>query len=247
MKGLIAAIQFLTTIPMPVKTETKDFQAAVKWFPTAGAIIGTLCAGTFWCLHQIAVPPQISSLVVTLLLVLLSGGLHLDGLADSFDGIFSHRSKDRMLEIMHDSAIGTMGVLGLIFIILLKWAGLTLLFGQPSPYRSIALVPILSRALMTFWLLTLPYVRETGFAKQLKEGQSPYLKWLLLTLSLALAIALLQWNGVVLFSLMFLAGALFKQKVLRILGGITGDTTGASLEIMEATGFLVAATVGSIV
>ncbi|HQJ31558.1 MAG TPA: adenosylcobinamide-GDP ribazoletransferase, partial [Syntrophales bacterium] len=117
MKALLAAFQFLTTIPLPggKGTGEGDIAGSLPFFPVVGLLIGmAAAAGDF--VFSLLFPPGVAAVLTVLLLVLITGGLHLDGLADTADGIFSVRNRERMLEIMRDSRIGTMGVLAVVFV-----------------------------------------------------------------------------------------------------------------------------------
>jgi adenosylcobinamide-GDP ribazoletransferase len=119
----MAALRFLTVIPLPGKigTSEEELAHAVPFFPIVGLLLGCMAVPVAKIVF-ILLPPLPAALLTVLLLLGFSGGLHLDGLADTADGFFSARSTERMLEIMKDSSIGTMGAIALILVLLLKTA-----------------------------------------------------------------------------------------------------------------------------
>ena len=162
MKSLFAALGFLTVLPLPdcwLGTE-EDLGRSLIWFPLVGAMIGMLAAFIDLGLGMI-LPQTVVSAITVLILLAASGGLHMDGLADSADGFFSSRSRERMLEIMRDSRSGPMGVMAICGLLLLK---VTTLAAVPAPWRmtTIVLMPLAGRTALTVSLAVLPYARSTG-------------------------------------------------------------------------------------
>jgi adenosylcobinamide-GDP ribazoletransferase len=234
MKNLLAAIRFLTIIPVVgrIGTSTEDLAGSLYWFPVVGLLIGGLTGGLIYLLGPYLPPPVAVVSGVTLLLA-FSGGLHLDGVADCGDGFFSSRPRERMLEIMRDSQIGAMGVIALILVLAFKGSAL---FAAPSAelWRPLLLMPVAGRAAMLVMMVVLPYARKEGLASVFYNRTSPLLVgWaLLFLLAVGWLVAgtpgLLAALGSLLVLLIF---CWFCQ--VRI-GGATGDTLGAASEIAEA-------------
>lgn len=232
MKRLLLMIQFLTRLPVPfeLQVETEDFEKGIIYFPVVGMILGILLYGTVLFLQ-----PRLDFLVLSVLIifleVLLTGGLHLDGLADSFDGLFSYRDKERMLEIMKDSRIGSNGVLVLIFNLMFKTALVHALL-QSNFLVPILLMPALSRSMTVLASRISPYARPSGMGNffigkvnnlQLFIGLSLAAIWLFLFAPT------LWW----LLPLMALSTAWFCRFCTQKIGGMTGDTLGANTELQE--------------
>ncbi len=228
-----SALFFLSTIHFPIKV---DFHATriKKYFPVVGLFLGFLVASFDAIFSRVLSSPVVSFLDV-LVLILLTGGLHLDGVGDAADGIFSGKSREKALEIMKDSRVGIMGVLAVIAVIGIKWGGIF----DISSHRFLALcvIPAYSRTSMLFGMRFLPYCREEGTAKNFFESKKilPTLPLFIpvLFLSLWLKDGAVVLNGVF---LLFTFLILFFYK--RRLGCITGDTLGAMCEIVEAILFL---------
>jgi len=242
MRSLLAALHFLTVIPVPARLEKGDFGQAPAWFPVVGLIIGALTACGDLGLARAGFSGLLLAILSIGLLAALSGGLHLDGLADTADGFLSARPRERVLEIMRDSRIGTMGVLALILVLAIKIAALADLDG-PTRWKSLLLAPLAGRAILVIIMRLLPYARKEsgGLVAVLIH---PNLAKFAIGSSLCLVAA-----SVVLFGLR--GGALFLAAValvaawlslwsLQRIGGFTGDTLGATSEIIEASTFLVA-------
>ena len=233
MKPILAAFQFLTTLPLPFKVDTGDFGKSVPWFPLTGLFIGGGAALVFWGLSYIATPTLLVAVLTVLALTLLSGALHLDGIADSFDGLSSHRDRERMLEIMRDSSIGTMGVLGLIFIIVLKITALFYYSSAPQSLLFIILIPTIARGVMALTLYFGKYLRTQGMATEFLKHKTFWRFLLLGALLLGSAWGLGAVQGLILLGIGLITALLFNLYVYAKIGGITGDTLGATSEIVE--------------
>lgn len=233
MKSLLAAIRFLTVLPLPARTPTPEtgLGGSVAWFPVVGLLLGILAAGAGWGITLIT-PQSVASVLVIVLLLTLSGGLHLDGLADTADGVFSSRSRGEMLRIMRDSRIGAMGVMTLSCVLLLKYAALSSL---PPAYfwRAVLLTPLAGRCALVFHLAWLPYARPQGLGSAFFQTRS---HWAVASAFLLLALVgflILGIAGVILAVLCAAVAGLLAYYFYRVLGGATGDTLGAACEIVE--------------
>ncbi|MEJ2200959.1 MAG: adenosylcobinamide-GDP ribazoletransferase, partial [Desulfuromonadaceae bacterium] len=162
MKSLLAAIGFLTILPLPKRWQSggDDLARSPAWFPAVGALLGAGTALVDFGLG-LFLPPLVVSCCSVLLLLAASGGLHMDGLADTADGFFSGRNPERMLEIMRDSRSGPMGVMAICSLLLLKTVTLA---AVPAPLRisTLVLMPLAGRTALTLSLTTLPYARQDG-------------------------------------------------------------------------------------
>jgi len=122
MKRLILLIQFLTRIPINVKLDVtrEDLKKAVIYFPVVGYLIGLILA-YFYKFSILYFDKIIIAFLIVTFEIIITGGLHMDGLSDTFDGIYSGRDKDRIIEIMKDSNIGTFGALSMIILVIFKF------------------------------------------------------------------------------------------------------------------------------
>jgi adenosylcobinamide-GDP ribazoletransferase len=234
MKNFILILQFMTRIPININLEVKreDFGKSVVYFPLVGFIVGLFDLLVFYISSRLF-PPMISSVFVVLSHIVITGGLHLDGLGDTVDGIYSGRDKERILEIMKDSRTGTFGVLALIIILLFRFAILVSLRGE-SLYRAVVIAPIIARTLMSLLMYKRPYAREKQGLGDLFIGQITR-KTLIITLILGTIFTIIMgsYRGIIamVVAVIFVLG--FRSYVEKRIGGITGDILGASVEISE--------------
>jgi adenosylcobinamide-GDP ribazoletransferase len=236
MRGLLVALGFLTRIPVPARVfdDARAQRTSLAWYPMVGVVVGALVTGLFVILPR---EHALLSAALTLLAwVALTGGLHLDGLADSADawvGGFGDRT--RTLEIMKDPRSGPAGVTVIVSLLLLKFAALASL--PAANAWLLWLSPLLARTALTAAFVTTPYVRSGGLGSALKDAPRIACAFALagaIAISLACGLpgALASGAALVVF-------ALWRRACMRRLDGFTGDTAGALAEMVEV-GVLVA-------
>lgn len=243
MRSLLAALQFLTVIPVPVRLDERDFQSAPFWFPLVGLLLGGLAVLADTLMVRTECPGLLPSILTIGWLSALTGGLHLDGLADTADGFLSARPRARVLEIMRDSRIGTMGVLALLLVLAVKVAALAELAGAMR-WKALLWAPLAGRSVQVIVMSLLPYARkEGGLAAVFLNGRSNARMALagLCLLSSALLLFGLRSASVNLAAVVVISATASLWSLRRI-GGFTGDTLGATSEMIEAA-VLVAALV----
>ncbi len=238
--GFTSALQFLTIIRMP--GSAFDARQALVFFPICGLLIGGLLVG----LDSLTAAIWNQSTVAVLDLIFLaavSGGLHLDGLADTADGLYGRRTIDQALAIMKDSRIGAIGAVTLICCLGLKWAGLA---GIHSHRRLwLLIIPALARSSALFGVRWLPYGRPAGGTGSAFFAGGLTLRHFSGMLPLILLAALTGW-GLVWVSAAFLGlTALILVYYRMKIKCITGDMLGAMIEVTETALFLLAAAGGS--
>jgi len=233
----LAAVKFITVLPGGRGGEFKPARM-IPYFPLVGLLLGALAAGFDWAAAHLWQRPLVSLLDVVLL-VILTGAFHIDGLGDTADGLFSHRSRERVLEIMKDSRIGVMGLVAVAATLAIKWGALAELEHQRS--WLIFLIPGYSRAGILFAMRRLPYGRPEGgtgkafFEKELKWRSFWSLAplWLLsLFLGAKAVVLMIGWAGCVVAAIWF-----YRRRI----GCVTGDLLGAMVETTEAALFLLMA------
>jgi adenosylcobinamide-GDP ribazoletransferase len=240
MRAFLAAVQFLTVCPFPrsFNPDEKTLARCAPWFPVVGLLIGGMAAALNYALGFIF-PGLLASVFVVIFLLMISGGLHIDGLADTADGFMSSRPKERILEIMKDSRTGPMGVVAIVCVIALKIAALA---SVPSGARWFALlmIPLAGRVALVTNLSVLPYAKaEGGLGSIFHQNTSKYhAVWALVVLVVVGWFAG-RWLGLTAGVVSFAAGLLFALHVYRKIGGLTGDTLGAACELVEIVPALV--------
>ncbi|MEW6026017.1 MAG: adenosylcobinamide-GDP ribazoletransferase [Planctomycetota bacterium] len=243
MKSLLVALQFLTPIPVKLKSvDPKDMARSMRYFPLIGLAIGLLMV----LVKSLSFGPLDFSATVTATLVLLtltalSGGLHLDGLSDMCDGFYAGRSREEIVKVMRDPHIGVMGVIGIVFILLLKWSVLSSLPLAMPHYSNIALimVPFLSRWAMVIMAFANPYapVASEGTARPFVDNltRKDVIISTAITLAATLVLSFISGNFTWFFLVIIPIIVMMAMTIIckRILGGITGDILGAVNEITE--------------
>lgn len=241
MKSLILAIQFLTRIPININIETKEdnFADSVLWFPVVGLIIGAFNA-LVYLLSAMVLEGMLPIVCAVLANVCITGALHVDGLADTCDGIFSARKKERMLEIMKDSRIGSNGALAIVFDILIRIA-ILLSISSDKVIWMIFAAPIASRTLIPLLMKLSVYARAEGGMGGLFLGKQSWSRTLIAFVAGMLIVWLsLNFVGLASFAGAMLAIILYRSYIYSKIQGMTGDTLGAGNEIAEIVFLLTA-------
>lgn len=239
IKPFLAAIQFLTVCPLPsaLKTDERDIARSSAYFPVVGLAVGAAAAGLDGALTHVLPLPAASVLTVIFLLA-VSGALHMDGLADTADGFFSARPRERILDIMRDSRTGPMGVMTIVCVLLLKVALLSCL-PESTRWRVLLLTPFAGRLALLVQMALLSYARpQGGLASTFYAGRSRF-HWAWVPAAVGAGFAAGGWAGLWAMLAAFIFSLLFAGYVRRKIGGATGDTLGAACELTELTPALV--------
>jgi len=234
MQRFLAAIRFLTIIPIPGKMGHDDasLSGSLPFFPLVGLLIGAVVAVLSRGLMVLFPQPVVAVLMVVVLLA-ISGGLHLDGLSDTADGFFSSRSRERMLEIMRDSRAGAMGVMAIVLVLALKIAALAAMPLERMGW-AVFLMPIAGRVALLACMALLPYARPEGGLATLFYSQSSKVRAIWGTVLLCLAGLLTSGRiGLIACLLAMVFIFLFTLYCRKKIGGATGDTLGAGCELAE--------------
>jgi len=233
MKRFLAAIQFLTILPLPrgLSPDERALGESLPFFPVVGLGIGAAVVWIDWGLGSLF-PVGVTSVFAVILLIAASGGLHLDGLADTADGFFSSRPRERILEIMRDSRTGPMGVAAIVCVIALKIA---LIASVAAPARAwvLLLTPVAGRCALLVHMVLLPYARPKGLAQVFHRNRSRVHALWALTFLIAAGMLAGGVPGLIAGGVSFLFALLFTACVRRRIGGLTGDTLGAACEWTE--------------
>ncbi|MFC4076224.1 adenosylcobinamide-GDP ribazoletransferase [Salinithrix halophila] len=230
MNAFFTALAFLTRIPVPVRMDPRDWPKSTVYYPLVGLVIGVLLVLMNEAL-SLLFPPLVRSVLVTAGWVFLTGGLHLDGLMDTADGLGANKDREQTLAIMKDSRVGAMGVLAAILLLGVKVSALTYL--EPAIIPLLA-APVAARTGMTAAIAFFPYLREQGMGLNLREGLSPLRLGVALTSGTAIIAVVAGWWTFLILGGTALVIGLIARVVLRRLGGLTGDVYGCMAEAVEA-------------
>lgn len=228
----LAALRFLTIIPLPRWREvsTEEVKHSLGYFPAVGIIIGLVLAGLNW-LFSLVLPPAIVHVFLLISLVIITGALHLDGLADTCDGIAGRSLEDRW-RIMRDSHAGSFGIVGVLSLLLLKYVSLTRV---PDDWlmATLVLMPVVSRWAMVYAVFAYPYARPSGLGTAFKAGAG-WPSFILATLvTLAVAIVLARLAGLIIVAGVWVIVVALATFFRHRFAGLTGDTYGAINEVAE--------------
>lgn len=230
--GLFKALGFLSILPVPkVATREEDLAGIMAYFPLVGALLGAILAGLNLLLGSLWSATTTATLLVVAL-ALLTGGLHLDGLADAADALLSRKEREAKLAIMEESQIGTFGALAVVYCLLLKLAFLSEL-PTPARGRGLILAVALGRWAMISVAMLFPSARSEGMGWAFKAHLRGRDFALATLVSLGLAALLFPFWGLAVCGALWLATMALGRAMTRALGGMTGDTYGATCEIGE--------------
>jgi adenosylcobinamide-GDP ribazoletransferase len=236
VKPALAAIAFLTRIPVArfASFESSDVSRSAAWFPLIGLLLGAIYGGL-----GVLLRPYLPLVVVAVLLVaidaLLTGALHLDGLADTVDGFGGGKDREDILRIMRDHNIGSYGAVAVILVVALKVSSYSSLLTHGDWFRLSIVVPTLGRWSMLLLTATLPYARESR-SVIMEIGRSALIWGTLVTLGVLLfARSQRTWTAT---GAVAIVTAVFGVYCRRRISGITGDALGANLQLSESAALL---------
>jgi adenosylcobinamide-GDP ribazoletransferase len=234
---LLSALALLTRLPLP---DHRGTGAASAWaWPIVGAGLWAIAALVAGAALWLGFTPGVVAALVLALWALLTGGLHEDGLSDTADGLIGGWTRERRLEIMKDSRVGSYGVLALVLVTLLRWSALATILAGGGIWVLVA-VGAVSRAPMALVMSALPNARDSGLSHA--TGR-PSAQGALIGAALALAIAFLfaGWGAIPMLVVAGITTALLARSARARIGGQTGDVLGATQQLAEAAALAVLA------
>nr|WP_218182821.1 adenosylcobinamide-GDP ribazoletransferase [Pseudomonas gingeri] len=227
------ALQFLSSLPirLPGMPEPREMGRSLLCYPLVGLLFGAVLYAFDWMLA--GAPLLLHAALLLTAWVLLSGGLHLDGLADSADAwLGGFGDRERTLLIMKDPRSGPIAVVTLVLVLLLKFCALLALIEQQQTLV-LWIVPLIGRSALLGLFLTTPYVRAGGLGQALADHLPRRAGWTVLLASALFCGVLAGFKGAWALGLAALGFCWLRQLMMRRLGGTTGDTAGALLELLE--------------
>jgi len=234
VRDFLQALSFLTILPVGQATlsDERELARSMAFFPLVGLVIGLLLALGYYILSLLFLNSLVLGLTIGLL-ALLTRGLHLDGFADTLDGLASGGTKEKILEVMKDSRIGTFGVIGLILLMGAKYFALDQILNS-SIYNSIILMTVLGRNSMVLVCYRSAYVRpEGGLAKSFVENLKLHELIISLASTFGIAFILQGIKGILVFLGVSFFNLGYRLFFVRKIGGVTGDILGAANELSE--------------
>jgi adenosylcobinamide-GDP ribazoletransferase len=235
MNAFLNAVRFLTVIPAPGggNTRPEEMGRSVAFFPLVGLMLGLALTGLNWLLARF-LPASVTAILLIAAMTVLTGGLHLDGLMDTCDGVFVRHTPKERLRIMDDSRVGAFGVIGGIIIVLTKYATLSSL---PAGTMTAALVlaPVTGRYLMAWSVFAFPCARPEGLGWLFKRGVNAVSFAVATVTALAIIFFAAGFPGLAMTVAVWVIKSLAALYLKSRLNGLTGDTYGALNELAEVT------------
>ena len=234
IKGLILSLQFFTRIPINIIIDfnSKNIKYSIFFLPIVGAVIGGLGALAYYILAPYNL--LIAGFVTLLTTIILTGGLHLDGLSDTFDGFFSNRDKNKVLEIMQDSRIGAFGVLSIVLLILFKFI---LIISIKDLSLAIILSFINSRLVVSRIIAYKRTAKDDGLGSMFYKSNPKNLVLLAIIIYISVLV-LIDYSLMIPLIVTFLMGEYISYISYKKIGGLTGDVYGAIIELGDAISLL---------
>ncbi len=233
MKSFLIALQFLTRIQLVTQKSwtAEDFGKSTRAFPLVGFVLGIVQMLVAWGLLQTLGICNTTVGILLLLPIILTGGLHSDGFMDTVDGVFSGRDRERKLEIMKDSRVGSYGVVAFVCLMFFTWS---LLRDTPAAFLlpAVYIMPVVGRMAMTFVICRFPYARKEGMGKAFADAADGRT----LVLALVTTLILLMPFGAVGYIALgagLVFAFFFARYIKGVLGGLTGDVYGATELLTE--------------
>jgi len=238
--SLPTALNYLTIFRMP-RQRQYDLSRAVFWFPVVGLFIGGVLALSWWGLARV-VPVQVAALVVVIEWVWLTGGMHLDGLANTSEALLSWRSRSSMHEILSNPHIGALGMIAVISVLASKVVALQNLSVDHAA-TALFVAPVFGRSAQLLATAVSKYAKDTGVAVTAFRPGLGFWRSVVALVPLGLSFQLGWINGAILIGGWLFVFAVLTRRIRSLLGGNTGGTLGALTEISEAWALLAATVV----
>ena len=234
-RDICVAGVFLTILPFKIKGQIKDSELAeASWaFPLIGMTIGAISGGMFMLAYGSNLNPFFCAIICVFVSILVTGGLHEDGLADMADGFGGGSSRDEKLRIMRDSQVGTYGVIALIFTILMRTVLLDSVAEPKLILTAMILSGIMSRSLLPFITFCFREARPDGLAAKFSKA-SKRISFVSFVLGVIICSLFIGLTGTLFISTIAISSVLLTMLIsYRQIGGYTGDTLGGCQQICE--------------
>lgn len=233
IKKFLSAVSFLTIFP----GAKREFENCTIFFPLVGLFIGGVLVSVNY-LGSFLFSKNVVDMLVIVSLIIITGGLHLDGFADMLDGVYAGKNKNDILRIMDDAHIGAMGVIGIFCIIGLKFFALQSI-PQKILYPSLMLFPTLSRWSLVFTCTISKPAKNEGLGKIFIDTVSKKDFFIATIVAVLISFLVFKLNGFFILIAVFFVAFIFLKFINRKLDGITGDILGALNEIIETLVLLI--------
>ena len=241
-KGFIMALSMFTIIPTPyIEWDDDGAKNMMKFYPIIGGIVGVIWSMIYYLMSNLNISMVLKSTIIMMVPFIVTGMLHLDGFMDVCDAILSRRDREEKLRILKDSTIGAFAVISLLILFFLQFGSIHSIIEQSIPFYMLILIPIISRSIVAYFLLSRTTIKESTLGTYFKKGTNITDIAIMIISLILMAInsfMLLNYYGLVLVLSMILGVIWAVEKCKKEFGGISGDVAGFALVVGELIGIL---------
>lgn len=239
LESIVVAFQFLTRLYLPINVEwdTANLRRSLMWFGFVGAFIGVILAGAMTLFNRFNVIPAVSGIIILIIWIFITGGMHIDGISDMADGFFSMRDKEKTLEIMKDSHVGAFGVITIVFLLLIKFEMLKEFIIIEKNVWLLILPPTIARIAAGLVLSFYETTKKSGLGYTF-HSSDPRIFWAIGFVITLIISSILNIKSLIFIGIAILASNLMALWAKKKIGGLNGDIYGAIVETVEVIGMV---------
>lgn len=241
-KGFIMALSMFTILPTPyIEWDDDGVKNMMKFYPIIGLIVGGIWSLVYYVMNLLDCSIILNTVITMIIPFIITGMIHLDGFMDVCDAILSRRDKEEKLRILKDSTTGAFAVVSLVMLFFLQFGSVYSVIEKRIPSYVLILIPIASRSIVSYFLLSISTIKESSLGTYFKKGTGSLDKLLMilaLIITIIISITLLKYKGILMIIFIFIAVSLSVLKCIKEFGGISGDVAGFALVMGEVIGIL---------
>lgn len=239
LESIVVAFQFLTRLYLPINVEwdTANLRRSLMWFGLVGAFIGVILAGAMTLFNRFDLIPAVAAIIILLIWIFITGGMHIDGISDMADGFFSMRDKEKTLEIMKDSHVGAFGVITIVFLLLIKFEMLKEFIIIEKNVWLLILPPTIARIAAGLVLSFYETTKKIGLGYTF-HSSDPRIFWAIGFIVTLIISSILNIKSLIFIGIAILASNLMALWAKKKIGGLNGDIYGAIVETVEVIGMV---------
>lgn len=239
LESIVVAFQFLTRLYLPINVEwdTVNLRRSLMWFGLVGAFIGVILAGAMTLFNRLDLIPAVSAIIILIIWIFITGGMHIDGISDMADGFFSMRDKEKTLEIMKDSHVGAFGVITIVFLLLIKFEMLKEFIIIEKNVCLLILPPTIARIAAGLVLSFYETTKKSGLGYTF-HSSDPRIFWAIGFVVTLIISSILNIKSLIFIGIAILASNLMALWAKKKIGGLNGDIYGAIVETVEVIGMV---------
>lgn len=239
LESIVVAFQFLTRLYLPINVEwdTTNLRRSLMWFGLVGAFIGVILAGAMTLFNRFDLIPAVSAIIILLIWIFITGGMHIDGISDMADGFFSMRDKEKTLEIMKDSHVGAFGVITIVFLLLIKFEMLKEFIIIEKNVCLLILPPTIARIAAGLVLSLYETTKKSGLGYTF-HSSDPRIFWAIGFVVTLIISSILNIKSLIFIGIAILVSNLMALWAKKKIGGLNGDIYGAIVETVEVIGMV---------